>query len=267
MNRIDAIFADLRADGRKALMPFITAGHPTLDATAAMLPALQQAGASICELGIPFSDPVADGPVIQASMTYALAQGLHIDAVFDMVAEVRPQLSIGLVAMVSYSIVYRMGVEHFVGRAAEAGFDGFIFPDLPLEEADAVSAPVREAGMVCSLLIAPTTPTDRAERIAAACSGFIYLVSRTGITGESNQLPPDISERVSRLRERSDLPIAVGFGISGAEHVRRITDVADAAIVGSAVVRRINEHQDEPPDQIAQHVGAFVTDLATGLTR
>ncbi|MAE62612.1 MAG: tryptophan synthase subunit alpha [Planctomycetaceae bacterium] len=267
MNRIESIFAALRADGRQALMPFVTAGHPTLDATAAILPALEEAGASVCELGIPFSDPVADGPVIQASMTSALSHDLHVDEVFEMVRGVRDRLSIGLVAMVSYSIVYRIGVERFVKGAAGAGFDGFIFPDLPLEEADAVSGPVKDAGMICSLLIAPPTPVERAERIAAACSGFIYMVSRTGITGESAELPADLVGRVAHLRGRTDLPIAVGFGISGPKQVRTVTAVADAAIVGSAVVRRINEHQDEGAEAIAGHVGGFVGELARGLGR
>ena len=267
MNRIDQVFAERRRAGRPALMPFITAGYPTLDATAALLPALQDAGADICELGLPFSDPIADGPVIQASMTAALGRGVHPSAVFERVASLRDRLDMGLVAMVSYSIVYRMGVERFVSEAAGAGFDGFIFPDLPLEEAGAVTGPVREAGMTSSLLIAPNTPDDRAEAIAQACSGFIYLLARTGITGERADLPAGLGERVRRLRAVSALPVAVGFGIAAADQVRAVTRVADAAIVGSAVVKRITQHADEPPDEIARAVGGFVADLAAGLDK
>ena len=265
MNRIDQIFAERRRTGRPALMPFITAGYPTLDATAALLPALEKAGASICELGLPFSDPIADGPVIQASMTAALERRVHPSQVFEAVGGVRERLRMGLVAMVSYSIVYRMGVERFVQEAAEAGFDGFIFPDLPLEEADAVTGPVREAGMTSSLLIAPNTPNERAEAIAQACSGFIYLLARTGITGERADLPAGLAERVRRLRGVSDLPVAVGFGIAAADQVRAVTRVADAAIVGSAVVKRIADHAGQPPEQLAGAVGGFVAELAAGL--
>lgn len=265
MNRIVRIFADLHAAKQKALMPFVTAGYPSLAVTAEVLPALQEAGASVCELGFPFSDPIADGPVIQASMTEALAAGADPCGIFEMVARLRPRLDMGLVAMVSYSIVYRMGVKPFVKRAAQAGFDGFIFPDLPLEEAEAVAGPVKDAGMVGSLLIAPTTPDDRAAKIAKACSGFIYMLARTGITGEQSSLPAGLEQRVAKLRQVTDLPLAVGFGISSADHVRSVTRVADAAIVGSALVRQIGQHKKESPREIAGHVKKFTQGLAGGL--
>ena len=161
-NRIQQVFADLRAQKRRAIMPFLTAGYPTLDATVALLPALEKAGASICELGFPFSDPIADGPVISASMTEALRHHVTAAEVFEMVAKVRPTLKMGLVAMVTYSIVYKVTPRKFVADAKAAGLDGFIFPDLPLEESATVGAIVRDAGMTASLLIAPTTPDDRA---------------------------------------------------------------------------------------------------------
>jgi tryptophan synthase alpha chain len=266
MNRIERIFADLRAAGKHALMPFITAGYPNLAATEAMLPQLQAAGASVCELGIPFSDPVADGPVISASMTEALEAGVQPAGVFELVARQRDTLDIGLVAMLSYSIVYRIGVESFVRQAADAGIDGLIIPDLPLEEADAVTGPAKAAQLTCSGLIAPTTPRDRAEQIARACTGFIYLIARTGLTGERDSVPVDLRQRVDELRRVSDLPIAVGFGISRADHVRAVTQVADAAIVGSAVVKQIGQHLDEPPAQLAEHIGRFIAELAGGLS-
>ncbi len=265
MNRIDAIFQDLRTSGGKALMPFVTAGYPSLAATAAVLPALERAGASICELGFPFSDPVADGPVIQASMTESLQAGVTPGKIFDRVADVRPNLSIGLVAMVSYSIVYRWGVERFVARAAEVGIDGLIIPDLALEEAADVGRVVHDAGLTCSLLIAPTSSADRAKRIAAASSGFVYAVARTGITGVSDAAPEGLAERVAMLREATDLPIAVGFGISRPEHVKAVVEHADAAIVGSALVRHIGDHHDAPTDRLVEQVEQYVRALAAGL--
>lgn len=267
MNRINRIFADLRREGRKALMPFVTAGDPSVEATAAILRRAAQAGASICEVGIAFSDPVADGPVIQESMTYALRQGTRVSQVFEAVRGVRDggEQNLGLVAMVSYSIVHRLGPRRFVADAKAAGFDGFIFPDLPLEECDAVRGEVAEAGMVMSLLIAPTTPIERAQRIARASSGFVYLMSRAGITGERSELPADLPQRIEAIRSVTDLPIAVGFGVSTGEQVRQVVAVADAAIVGSAVVRRLAAHRTESAERIGEHVGTFVHELAGGL--
>ena len=266
MNRIDGIFADLRQRGGKALMPFVTAGDPDLATTGRLLPAIERAGASVCELGIPFSDPIADGPVIQASMTHALGRGLRPGQVLEMVAEQRAGLSLGLVAMVSYSIVYRLGLKAFVRDAKQAGIDGFILPDLTLEE----SAPAREAvaaeGLTCSLLISPTTPLARAEAIARACSGFVYLLARAGITGERKEMPSDLAGRIEQLREVTDLPIAVGFGVSTAEHVRQVVAAGDAAIVGAAIMRRVAETRDQGADAVVDGVGGFVADLAVGLT-
>ncbi|MEM7627261.1 MAG: tryptophan synthase subunit alpha [Planctomycetota bacterium] len=238
-NRINTIFAGLRGRGGKALMPFVTAGDPELGATAGLLEAAERAGASICEVGIPFSDPIADGPVIQASMSRALDAGVRVSQVFDTIADVRPKVGLGLVAMVSYSIVHRMGLEAFVEHAKDAGFDGFIFPDLPLEESDPARAAVADADMILSMLIAPTTPIERAERIAAASTGFVYVVSRPGITGARSELPVELPARLERLRGVTDLPMAVGFGISTADQVRQVVSVADAAIVGSALVDRV----------------------------
>lgn len=246
-------------------MPFVTAGYPSLEATGAILGGLSEAGASICEVGIPFSDPIADGPVIQSSMTDALRAGSTPAGVMEMVRTLRGSTSLGLVAMVSYSIVYRCGIESFVKQSSDAGFDGFIFPDLPLEEAQGMRDIVSEAGLTQSLLIAPTTPPHRAQQIAQACTGFIYVVARTGITGESQSAPEGLGERVAQLRNVSDLPIAVGFGISSSAHVRAVVEHADAAIVGSALVRKITEHKTQPAHTIAAQVGQFVRDLAKGL--
>lgn len=267
MNRIDRIFAEARSGGRKALMPFICGGSPTLGVTTEALPALERAGASIVEIGIPFSDPIADGPVIAAAMHAALTKGVTPDGVFEAVAKARAGTGLGLVAMVSVSIVHRMGAGAFAKKAASAGFDGVILPDVPLEEADRVLGPIRDLGLTCTLLVAPTTPPDRTERIARACSGFIYLLARLGITGGQASAGVDssgIASRVSMLRGVSDLPIACGFGISTAEHVRAVTSAsggnADAAIVGSALVRAMGEAAD-PVDECERTVRA----LAAGL--
>jgi len=268
MNRIDRIFTGLRRAGRTALMPYLTAGDPDVATTGRLIDAAADAGAAIIEVGVPFSDPVADGPVIEASMTHALAHGVKVEQVFAMVAQARERHpDLGLVAMLSYSIAHRMGLAAFVERAARAGFDGLLFPDLPLEEsADAVKAS-RDAGLIHSALIAPTTGEDRARRIAETCTGFVYVLSRAGITGERADLPPELRRRVELLRGVTDLPIAVGFGISTAAQVREVTTVADAAIVGSAVMRRVAEHRVKGPDAVVSVAGTFMAELASGLSR
>lgn len=265
VNRIDRIFD--RASGRsgKALMPFITAGDPDLDTTALLLPALESAGASIVELGIPFSDPIADGSVIQASMMHALDTGIHVDQIFERVAEVRSRIEIGLVAMVSYSIVHRIGSASFIRDATAAGFDGFIFPDLPLDESNLIRDLVADTGGILSMLIAPTTPEDRAGRIAKASSGFIYVLSRVGVTGERTQLPTGLYGRLSRLRASTDKPLAVGFGISNPQQVAQVAEVADAVIVGSALMRQVDDNRKKGPDAIVQSVTTLTRQLADGL--
>jgi len=261
MNRIDHIFETLGKQGGKALMPFITAGDGGVELLGKVIPALERGGASICEVGIPFSDPIADGPVIQASMTRSLDNGTRVEQVFEQIASVRDQTELGLVAMVSYSIVYRIGLDTFVKQAADAGFDGFIFPDLPLEESQAARDAVANAGLILSMLIAPTTPIQRAQKIAAASSGFAYVVSRRGITGESSVLPPELPDRLAKLREVTDAPMAVGFGISSPDQVRDVVAVADAVIVGSALVRRMHEHPEDPAGQAYE----MTRELSAGL--
>ena len=265
MNRIDALFADLRREGRKALMPFITAGDPSLPATEAILLAVQRAGASIVEVGIPFSDPIADGPVIQASMKHALDHGVKVHQVFESIQRVRADVEAGLVAMVSYTLVHRLGLTRFISEAKAAGFDGFIFPDLPIEEADEARAATAEAGLILSMLVAPSTPIDRAERIAAASTGFVYVVSRAGITGASGTLPEGLPERLTRLRGVTEAPITVGFGIARAEQVAQVVSVADAAIVGSALVEQIAQTRGADPSESARVASAMVGSLAQGL--
>lgn len=248
-------------------MPYLTMGDPDIQTSARLIHAAQEAGASICELGFPFSDPVADGPTIQASMTWALEHGIKAKDILQMVAENRSQLDVGLVAMVSYSIVHKIGDGSFIKDAIDAGIDGFIIPDLAYEESAKVRELILENGGILSFLIAPTTPDARAMEIAKASTGFIYLLARAGITGEQSDLPPDLAPRVEKLREISELPITVGFGVSTDNHVRQVVSVADAAIVGSAIVRRISEARERGSDAVVQATGAFMSDLARGLTR
>ena len=261
-NRIERLFADLRQRGAKALMPFVCGGHPSPDALRTLVPALERGGASIVEVGIPFSDPIADGPVIAAAMHQALGRGVTPASVMEDISAVRGQVGVGLVAMVTVSIVHRLGgPAGFARRAAQAGFDGCIFPDVPLEEAGPLVDAAREAGLVASLLVAPSTPPERAARIAQACSGFVYVLARSGITGEREDAP-DVSQRVRQLRDVTDLPLAFGFGISRAEHVRAVVRHADAAIVGSALVRRLGEAE---PARGAEVGEGFCRELSAGL--
>ncbi len=269
-SRIDSIFSTLRASNRRALMPFVCAGYPALSTTAAVLPALQRAGASIVEIGIPFSDPIADGPVIAAAMHQALKLGATPLEVFDQVASVRASLSIGLIAMCSVSIVHKMGGRDgpagFCKRAAAAGFDGLIVPDVPLEESGPIRAAAAQHNLTCSLLVAPTTPPERAAAIARACTGFVYLLARTGITGERSDAP-DVSRMVPLIRAATALPIAAGFGISTPGHVRAVVHgpaPADAAIVGSALVRRMTDAAAQNQDPAAE-AERFTQDLCKGL--
>ncbi|MCC5831269.1 MAG: tryptophan synthase subunit alpha [Phycisphaeraceae bacterium] len=265
MNRITAIFEELRAQGRKALMPFLTGGDPDLETTRRLILAAQRQRASICEIGFPFSDPIADGPVIQASMHRALREGLRCSDLFEMVRSIRGELTIGLVAMVSFSLIHRQGIDRFTSTASESGFDGLIVPDLTVEEAAPLRAAAAAQNLTLSFLIAPTTPLERARKLAEASSGFIYLVSRSGVTGEQSQLPSDLTERIEPLRTVSSLPIAVGFGIAEPRQVEQVVSVADAAIVGSALVRRLEQHLDEPIDQRVEAVEALMAELSKGL--
>lgn len=245
-------------------MPFVCGGHPRPGITGAVLAALEQAGASVVEVGIPFSDPIADGPVIAAAMHEAIKSGATPASVFEEVAAARSGLSSGLVAMVSVSIVHRLGgPAEFARQAAGAGFDGLVVPDAPLEESAPLVEAARQNGLTMTLLIAPTTPFTRAQEILKACSGFVYLLARAGITGERDQ-SPDIADRVDRLRTATLLPIAVGFGISTAQQVRSVLQHADGAIVGSAMVRRISEAAAGGRD-VAEEARAFCRELAAGL--
>ena len=252
-------FANL--NGRIGLFPFIPVGYPDLQTTRELIPAIQRAGASAIEIGIPFSDPIADGPVVQEAFTAALAKKLRLADVFATIAAVRDQVSIPLIAMVSYSIVFRYNLDRFLADAKRAGFDGLIIPDLPPPEAQNVTDKVRAAGLDTILLIAPTTAPERRAEVARLCSGFIYYLSVSGITGERDKLPPDLESNLRQLRTITRTPLCVGFGVSKPEHVAQLSGLADGAIVGSGVVRQIQQHAAKDPSGIAAAVESYCREL------
>lgn len=241
-NRVIRVFTDLKAAGKKALVPFLTAGYPDTDATAALLAGIEDRGVRVCELGIPFSDPIADGPTIQASYTAALENGITVDGILATVSAYRAAGgAMALLAMVSYSIVWRRGVAAFCRDAAAAGFDGLIVPDLPVEESAALADTARSAGLCSVCLISPTTPPARRVALAGQSTGFVYFMSVAGITGERKQLPDEAFAAVRELKQHTDTPVCIGFGISEPAMVQQAAAAGDGAIVGSAIIHRIND--------------------------
>jgi len=265
MTPVDRLFQNLRQTGRKAFMPFVTAGDPDLDFTADVIRELDRRGCSMCEVGIPYSDPIADGPVIQASYTRALSKKIKLGDILDMLSRVSRDVKMPLVTMVSYAIVYRYGLEKYVSEAKAAGISGAIVPDLLVDESAELAAACKAADFNLIQLVTPTTPRDRAVRIAQSSTGFIYYVSVTGITGERTELPPSLSENVAWLRTQTDLPICIGFGISRPEHVRLLAPVADGLIVGSAIVRRVAEAETKARPAVLKDVGEYSASLLAAL--
>ncbi len=241
MNRITNTFHTLRNRGEAALAPYLMAGYPTLEATSELLYAIVQAGADLVELGIPFSDPLADGATLQAANHRALADGTTLARVLKLVASVRSSITVPLVLMSYYNPVLRMG-DSFAAEAASAGIDGVIIPDLPVEE----SVPLRDACTAAGLdlvgMVAPTSPEDRVRRITASASGFIYCVSLKGVTGARTELSASVRPLVERVKAQTSLPAMVGFGISTPDHVRAVTAFADGAVVGSGLLDRIDRY-------------------------
>lgn len=253
-NRIDDALSSLAAAGKKGLLPYVTAGLPDLNTTERILEALAAEGVTAVELGFPYSDSIADGPVIQNSFTRALERGIRVRNILAMVARFRKRCELPLLGMLSFSIVHRIGQERFIGMCRDAGIDGLILPDLSFEEAPQTARMVQSAGLRLPMLVSPASPPERRRQIATLSSGFVYYMSVTGITGERRELPPDLVTNVRELRQTSGRPVIVGFGISTAEHVRLVCSVADGAIIGSALVRRIMQAEDagQGPDAIVQ---------------
>ena len=264
MSAIDQTFDALRRENRKAFIPFVTGGDPDTAFTQRLLRRLSELGCSIGEIGIPYSDPIADGPVVQASYQRALERKIRLDAILQATAEVAPQLSMPLVSMVSYAIIHRRGAARYIADAQAAGFSGAIVPDLLVEESKTLADECRAADFSLIQMVTPTTTNDRAVRIAERSSGFIYFVSVTGITGERTQLPPDLVERVQWFKDRTPLPVCIGFGISRPEHVQLLGPVADGLIVGSAIVRHL-ERASADPDAAIEAVESLVRSMLAEL--
>jgi len=241
MKRIEKTFAELRRKGEKTLVAYITAGYPDLEATRRLIPALERAGVDILEVGVPFSDPTADGPVIQAASQAALKNGTTLERVLDLVATLRGSVRIPLVLFSYYNPIFSLGTETFARRAATAGVDGVLVVDLPAEEAEELRRHTDPAGIDFISLVAPTTGSDRVKKIVRASTGFVYYISVTGVTGTRGPEMEETRANVEAIRALTKLPVVVGFGVSTPEQARRVGGMADGAVVGSAFVKLIGE--------------------------
>jgi len=245
MSRIKETFAALKRRGEKGLITYLMGGDPDLERTRELILAMAEAGADMVEVGIPFSDPLADGPVIQAASNRALAGGVTVNGILQMVGEVRQKVALPLVLMTYYNPVLQYGLEAFCRRAAESGADGLIVPDLPYEESELLRFYADRHGLDLIPLVAPTSTPVRVAAICARARGFIYCVSVTGVTGMREKIETDLEALSSLVRRYTDLPVAIGFGVSGPEGVARVAPFCDAVVVGSAIVRLIAEEAYE----------------------
>ncbi len=258
MTRIDAVFQKLKARGEKALIPFITAGDPDLATTRGLALEMAARGADILELGIPFSDPLADGPTIQASSNRAIKNGVHLEDVLRLAGELRRETDIPLILMGYYNPILQYGLERTAREAAAMGVDGFIIPDLPAEEAEAWRRVAMAQGLAPVFLAAPTSGPERLKKLGRLTRGFLYYVSVTGITGARTELPPELVGELQDLRRLVDCPVAVGFGIADPDQVRMLAPHVDGVVVGSAIVQRVARLRGR---ELLEEVGTFVASL------
>ncbi len=263
MTRITETFAALRARGEVALIPYITAGDPTLDVTEQVVYELVRNGADLIELGVPFSDPMADGPVNQLAAERALHSGTSLSRILALVQQVRQSVSVPIILFTYYNPVFRYGAARFARDARQAGVDGVICVDLPPEEADELKIETDRQDLDLIFLLAPTSSLARARKVLTRARGFVYYVSVTGVTGMRDTLPDDLGEMVRRIRGLSPVPVGVGFGISSPAQAAHVAELADAVIVGSALSRILEAHGTEP--DVAAQVGAFVGSLKQAL--
>jgi tryptophan synthase alpha chain len=259
LSRLRETFAALKREGRRGFIPYVTAGDPDLETTAALVVELARAGASVVELGVPFSDPVADGPVIQRASERALRQGVGVAEVLNTLERARRETDVPVVLFSYYNPLMQFGAERLAEECARLGVDGVLVTDMTPEESDEFAATLGRSGVSQIFLVAPTTTDHRLGMIAALADGFLYAVSRAGVTGARSEMSTEAERLVSRVRAVSDLPVAVGFGISAPEHVRDVWRYADAAVVGSALVAEIEKGAGRP-DLVAR-VGAFARSL------
>ena len=264
MNRIDQKFQELRHKGTRAFMPYLCAGDPSPKLTAKLLLTLEEAGADLIELGVPFSDPIADGPTIQRASERALTHRISLQQILEMVADLRQQTDIPIALMSYYNPIFRMGEDAFCKAAHAAGVDGVIVPDLPPEQAQPLLEVAPHYNLATIFLVAPTSPPERMQRIASVSTGFVYCVSLTGVTGTRATLSDEIAPMLAELRKRTDKPIGVGFGVSTPEQATQVAQLADGVIVGSAIVNVIEEHINDEAELLIA-VKRFASDLAAAV--
>jgi len=260
MNRIEECFARLKGAGEKGFIVYIGAGDPNLKATRELALAFDKAGVDILELGVPFSDPLADGLVNQLAAQRGLESGTTPPKVLETVAAIRKKSEIPVVLYIYFNLIHRIGLERFIQDAAKAGVDGLLVLDLPPEESDNYEALMRQAGLCHIYLVAPTTPEERMEFIVRRGSGFIYYISREGVTGMQSKVASNLASQVSKIRAHTKLPMAAGFGVSNPQQARLVAQNADAVVVGSAVVNQIAENGKSK--DLVKRVGKFVKTLA-----
>jgi tryptophan synthase alpha chain len=259
LGRIADSFTNLQREGKKGFIPFITAGDPDLTTTAALLVTLAHSGATLIELGVPFSDPMADGPVIQRASERALKNTFGLQEILDTVAQARKQIDIPIILFSYYNPLLQFGLKRLAEAAREAGLDGVLVTDLSPEEAGEFERELRACDLDMIFLVAPTSTDERLKLVAERASGFIYAVSRAGVTGTRETVSAEAEKLVNRLRKFSELPVAVGFGISNAEQVAGVHRYADAVVVGSAIVAEMERLGDSP--ELVKHIGEFLTGL------
>ncbi|HNX80921.1 MAG TPA: tryptophan synthase subunit alpha [Candidatus Omnitrophota bacterium] len=259
MNRLTKKFNDLRRAHKKAFIAFITAGYPSVSFTEQLIHEFDAIGVDVLELGVPFTDPMADGPVIQQASFEALKRGINLDTIFAFVKRSRRTVSMPICLMTYYNPVFCYGVARFVKNAVAAGVDGVLIPDLPPEEAKELIAHARQAGLATIFFVAPTTSGKRIRSIVGSSTGFIYYVSLTGVTGARRSLPSDMAGHIRRIKKVTRLPVCVGFGVSTNQQVRLVERIADGVIVGSAIVSAIKESCGKP--NAVKKIGAFVAHL------
>jgi tryptophan synthase alpha chain len=262
-SRLDRTFSKLRQRAEKALIAYVMAGDPSLQETEQLVAELEQAGADIIELGVPFSDPIADGPVIQQAAERALRSGTSLRTILPMVTRLRARTQIPLVLMAYYNNIHAFGAERFCHEAAQAGVDGLIMPDMPPDEAGPLKGPAAAAGLQLIFLLAPTSTAERRTFVARQSQGFVYYVSLTGITGAKLLSMADVGKNVEKIRKVTHLPVAVGFGVATPEDAAKVAAIADGVIVGSAIVKLIAAHQQKP--EMVKHVGEFVRSLKNAM--
>jgi len=265
MNRIVERFARLKKEGQKGFVAYMGAGDPNLEATRELALAFDRAGVDVLELGVPFSDPLADGLVNQLAAQRGLESGATPPKVLETVAAIRQDSRLPIVLYIYFNLMHRPGVQKFILDAARSGVDGLLALDLPPEESGSYEELMRKSGLCNIYLVAPTTPDDRIELIVKRSGGFIYYVSREGVTGMQEQMATNIAEMTAKIRQHTDLPIAVGFGISNPEQAERVAACADAVVVGSAVVNQIAQHGNAP--ELVKRVSNFVSDLVKAVRK